>query len=357
MPMRIGLFDIMQIDPMSQDDTATVYRRRLDDLALADELGIGIYFTAERHFMQTYRCPAPSVWLAAASQRTKGIRLGVMAYTLPLRSAVWLAEEVAVLDHLTGGRLEVGLGLGHRPEELVAVGVDPAARVTIFQERLALLQALWTGGQVTLENERHQLKEVAIHPLPLQEPHPPLWYAGTDPGAAGWAGSRGMGLALGFKPSADLLPTARMFDAARHALVKTESHDATVTGVGPLALMRHVYVAESDDRARAEMTDDLLRLRELHHPRDGEGGRADRRAAAAAEAETLVRNEVFVAGSPETVARAIARAHSELGAEVFLANVYAAGIEPERIHRALRLLAGEVTTQVDAFVERANADR
>ena len=76
----------------------------------------------------------------------------------------------------------------------------------------------WRKDWATLENERHQLHEVAIHPVPLQQPHPPLWYAGTDPGAAGWAGSRGMGLALGFKPSADLLPTADFLVEIRHTL-------------------------------------------------------------------------------------------------------------------------------------------
>ena len=129
MPIRLGLFDIMQVDPTDPADTAEVYRRRLDHLALADELGFAVAFTAERHFMAEYRCPAPCAWLGAASQRTRRIRLGVLAYTLPLHPPVALAEEVAVLDQLTGGRLEIGLGLGHRPEELVAVGVDPARRV------------------------------------------------------------------------------------------------------------------------------------------------------------------------------------------------------------------------------------
>src|SRR5262249_19975206 len=140
MPITLGLFDIMQIDPTDAAGHADVYRRRLDDLAYADEIGLKIAFTAERHFMGHYRSSAPTAWLGAASQRTRRIRLGVLAYTLPLHSPVRLAEEVAVLDHLSGGRLEVGVGLGHRPEELVAIGVDPAQRIPVFQERLAIMQ-------------------------------------------------------------------------------------------------------------------------------------------------------------------------------------------------------------------------
>src|SRR4051812_16307684 len=96
--MQLGLFDIMQVDPLDPADHAAIYRRRLDDLALADELGFDIAFVAERHYLQHYRTPSPTAWLAAASQRTAKIRLGTLAYTLPLHSPVRLAEEIAVLD-------------------------------------------------------------------------------------------------------------------------------------------------------------------------------------------------------------------------------------------------------------------
>src|SRR5262245_16677333 len=90
MTMELGLFDIAQIDPTDPDDSNAVYQRRLNDLALADEVGLDYAFTAERHFMATYRCPAPAAWLGAVSQRTKSIRLGVMAYTLPIHAPVQL---------------------------------------------------------------------------------------------------------------------------------------------------------------------------------------------------------------------------------------------------------------------------
>jgi hypothetical protein len=89
------------------------------------------------------------------------------------------------------------------------------------------------------------------------------------------------------------------------------------------------------------MTDDLLRLRELHQPA-GEGSRADRHAAAADEAEKLVRDEIYVAGSPETAAGAIAFARKTVGIDLFLGNPYGAGIDGERIRRTMRLLATEV---------------
>jgi alkanesulfonate monooxygenase SsuD/methylene tetrahydromethanopterin reductase-like flavin-dependent oxidoreductase (luciferase family) len=334
--MLLGLFDNHQVDPLDPAVASESYRQHLDDLTYADDLGFCCAFTAERHFMPTYQAPAPTAWIAAASQRTRQMRLGVMAYTLPLHAPFRLAEEVAVLDQLSGGRLEVGVGLGHRVEELQAVGVDPADRITIFQERMALLRALWTGGQVTFQGTGCLLQEAAIHPLPLQEPHPPLWFAGTNPAATGWAAAQGMGLAIGFAPAAALQPAVAAFAAAR-----------PVEGGGSIALMRHVYVAETDRAAHDEMTGDLLRLAELRDGASGgPGGRADRRVEAAERAAALVRDEIVVAGGPATVAATIQAAEQTLGVDLLLANPYLSGLGPERVRRTLRLLAIEVAPRL-----------
>lgn len=349
--MEIGLFDIHQIDPTDQDGHAAVYRRRLDHLALADELGLRYAFTAERHFLQTYRCPAPGAWLGAASQRTRQMRLGVLAYTLPIQPAAALAEEVAVLDHLTGGRLDVGLGLGHRPEELAALGVNPATRIEIFQERLMVLRALWSGGKISLTSEHHTLTDVAIYPLPMQEPHPPLWFAGTQPAATSWAGAHGLHLAVGFAPLRDLVPATAAFRAGRMALEKATTEDPPPAEGGRIALMRHVYLAETDDRARSEMIDDLVALRS--HDGASEGSRADRRRSAESDLDDLLRREAFVAGSPHTVADRIWQAHRAISADLFLANLYPAHVDDERVRRAIRMLAGEVSTALDEKTKAA----
>jgi alkanesulfonate monooxygenase SsuD/methylene tetrahydromethanopterin reductase-like flavin-dependent oxidoreductase (luciferase family) len=350
-PLRLGLFDILQVDPTAPPGHAEVYARRFDDLAYADELGFEVAFTAERHFMPGYRCPAPGPWLGAASQRTRRLRLGVLAYTLPIHPPAALAEEVAVLDHLSGGRLEVGVGLGHRPEELVALGVEPARRIDVFQERLAVLRALWSGGQVTLQSAYTDLRDVAIHPQPLQEPHPPLWYAGTDPGAAAWAASQGLNLAVGFAPTERLRPTTTVYAAQRD---RVDPEVPSGVARGRIALMRHVCVAETDERALDEVTDDLVRLHELRlHPHGHapigdylEGSRAGRRETARASADALVRDEIMILGGPETVAAMLRRAREALSLDLFLANVYAMGVDQQRVRRALHLLAAEVAPRL-----------
>jgi alkanesulfonate monooxygenase SsuD/methylene tetrahydromethanopterin reductase-like flavin-dependent oxidoreductase (luciferase family) len=345
----IGLFDIMQIDPTDGADHAAVYRRRLDQLAHADDLGFSIAFTAERHYMAHYRCPAPGAWLGAASQRTSRMRLGVLAYTLPLHSPVRLAEEIAVLDQLTGGRLEVGVGLGHRVDELIANGVDPGQRIPIFQERLAILEGLLSGGRVSIASEHNVIREVAINPLPVQTPHPPLWYAGVDRGAAAWAGNHGLSLAVGFAPIRELAPATAGFRAGRTAreAADRESVPPGAGNAGRIALMQHVYLAESVARARAEMTDDLDRLAALDPANAGQS-RTERRAQAERELDRLLAKEVFLAGVPESVAQGIGLARQALGIDLFLANVHAAGVDDERVRRTMGLLATEVRAALAA---------
>ena len=341
MPFDLGLFDVMQADPLRNCSLHEVYRARLDDLELADALGFSIAFCAERHFTPHCQCPTPGAWLGAASQRTSGIRLGVLGYTLPIHQPVQLAEEIALLDQLTGGRLEVGLGLGHRPEELVALGVDPNRRIDIFQERLAILEGLWSGGQVTIDSEFNRIQGAAIHPLPVQTPHPPLWYAGTDPGAVNWAASRGMSVALGFRPTRDLTQAAAAFHAGREEF--REKGESSVQP-GRLALMRHAYVAESDQRAFVEMCDDLYRLGARN------SAEAGNTAQAAAAAKRLVDEEVYITGGPETVAAAIQNARHKLGIDLFLADVYGAGMDSARIQQTMRHLAGPVHDLLNAAV-------
>jgi len=341
MAIKIGLFDILQVDPLDHADHAEIYRRRLDDLAYADELGFDIAFVAERHYMRHYRAPSPVAWLGAATQRTSNMRLGVLAFTLPLHSPARLAEDVAVLDQLSNGRIEIGVGLGHRKEELIAHGIDPVNRISIFQERLAIVEALWSGAQVTLESDYTTIKEVEISPLPVQLPIPPLWFAGTEQGAAMWAGNHGMSLAVGFAPLQALLPAVAGFEAGRTARLNDNPDLAEHPGAGRIALMQHVYVSESDEQAFAEMRSDLDRLTALN-PGNLELNPEERARLVETELEVILRSERMLAGGPETVARGIRFAQEMLGIDLFLANVYVAGADDIRVRRSMRLLSEDV---------------
>lgn len=346
MTIEYGLFDNLQIDPSDPRPAGEVLEQRLDDIAYAESIGMWGYFTAERHFWSAYRSVAPSAWIAAASQRTKSIRLGVMAYTLALHAPAQLAEEIALLDVVSGGRFELGVGLGHRPIELEQVGVDPATRIPRFQETIVILQGLLSGGAATITSDFHTLKDVSLGVLPVQQPYPPIWYAGTDLNAAAWAGASGHNLAVGFAPIKTLLPVTTTYRATRAEVAK-QPETAHLANGGSVALMRHLYIGDSDESARSEMIEDLYRLNGLD-PKIKEGSRANRREDAAAEVDRLREQEIFIAGGPETVAHTLQFAHHAIGYDCFLANVYGAGIDQERVRRSMRLLVTDVAPRLES---------
>lgn len=347
-PLKLGLFDIMQIDPLQDVSLPEMLRLRMEDLALADQVGFDVAFTAERHFMPQFAAASATAWIAAASQHTSRMRLGVMAYTLPIKDPVELAEQIGMLDLWSDGRLEVGFGMGHRVEELIALGVDPQMRIPRFQERLALLKALLTGGSVRYERNGFALKGVEVSPLAQQDPNPPLWFAGTDPMASQWMAANGLGLAVGFKPLEALAPAVASYLEGL-ALRSPEMVEAEpVRPLGRVALMRSIIVGESDERVRRDVIGDLLRLEELVDGDQSEATRAGRRAGASDRFDEMVRSEVMIAGSVETVAQAILRSREIVPFDLFLGSPYAMGASRERIEATLRLLAGPVRELVNA---------
>ena len=345
MSIEYGLFDNLQIDPLDRRQPADIFEQRLGDLAYAEEIGFRYAFTAERHFMSTYWSVAPGAWIAAATQRTSSIRLGVLAYTLALHDPALLSEEIGFLDHLSGGRLEIGIGLGHRPIELEQVGIDPARRIPQFQERFALLTGLMTGASVRVESEFHHLKDVAPGLIPMQVPSPPLWYAGTDPRAGAWAGLNGLNLAVGFAPTDALVPVVAAYREARETYLAKQTERSDPPTGGKVALMRAMYLSESDTLARSEMADDLYRLNALD-PRVQDGSRANRRSDAAAEAARLIEQEMVVGGGADEIAAYLKQVHARLGFDLFLASVSPAGVEQGRVRRSMRLLITDVASRL-----------
>lgn len=341
-PLKLGLFDIMQIDPIQGADLATMYRRRLDDLERIDRLGFDAAFVAERHFMPQFAAASATAWLAAASQRTSNLRLGSLAYTLPIKEPVELAESIATLDALTGGRLEVGLGLGHRVEEYTALGIDPARRAPMFQERLALLRALLSGGSVSYESSDLKLKQVAVSPVPVQEPYPPIWFAGSEPMSCQWMGANGLGLAVGFTSTEQLAPAVAGFLAGRDARTPEVIAAEPERPLGAVALMRSVIVGESDAAVREQVIGDLLRLQEFVDGDQSASGLDSRRKAAGEQVDEMLANELMIAGGVDTVTAAIRRSREQLRFDLFLASPYAMGATQDRITTTLELLAGPV---------------
>lgn len=202
----------------------------------AEALGYESFWLPENHF-NPGAIPDPLMLLAAVAAATSRIRLATTSYLLPLRNPLQAAEQVAVLDQLSEGRVTLGIGRGYAPTMLKAFAVDPKLKRRLFEDTLATMCQAWRGEPVTVgEGERSE--EIVLDPLPVQQPHPPLWVAAFGPKALAQAGR------LGFPYLASPVESLTSLEAnyARHAQAAEEAGNPQVTTV---PVMRTVFVASS----------------------------------------------------------------------------------------------------------------
>jgi alkanesulfonate monooxygenase SsuD/methylene tetrahydromethanopterin reductase-like flavin-dependent oxidoreductase (luciferase family) len=187
--MRVG-FTLDFRNPMRRP-----WREHWDDLLWlfeqAEQLGFDYVLVQEHFFTPDGYGPSVPAFLALLAERTRTARIGTNSYILPLHNPAMLAQETAVLDQLSGGRLEVTVGLGHRAAEYQAAGVKLSDRRSLMEESLTILRRAWTEDRVSFHGRHFDFDDLEIQPKPAQSPHPPLWVAATVPAAAGRAGRHG----------------------------------------------------------------------------------------------------------------------------------------------------------------------
>jgi len=186
-PLAIG------ITPWDLDSAGGLAETLADQAEAAEKLGLHSLWLPEHHFGGSGAIPSPLMLLAAAAARTQRLRLGTTSYLLPLRHPIHAAEEVAVLDRLSGGRVILGLGRGFRRSTFEAFGVAVKDKRDRFEAVLAAMIQAWQGEPVAWEGDDELSRTpVQLAPLPLQKPHPPLWVAAFGPKALAQAGRLGL---------------------------------------------------------------------------------------------------------------------------------------------------------------------
>ncbi len=197
--MKFSIFYV--ICPEGDESEADAYQKVMEQCQAADELGYHCAWFAEHHFSKVGICPDPLLWCAALAQKTQNIRLGTAISIMPFHNPVRLAEQAAVVDLLSGGRLELGVGRGSQPKEFKAFGMKPSESRKRLVEGMEIVSRLLEGEEVTFEGEYYQCKDVQISPRPIQKPRPPIWLAGTSPETYTYAGENGFKImaSAGFK--------------------------------------------------------------------------------------------------------------------------------------------------------------
>jgi alkanesulfonate monooxygenase SsuD/methylene tetrahydromethanopterin reductase-like flavin-dependent oxidoreductase (luciferase family) len=200
--MEFDLFYELSVPSFSGRDECRVFHESLEELAWAEACGFRTAWLVEHHFMPGYsHSAAPDVFLAAASQRTIRLRLGHAIIPLPYTHPVHVAERIATLDILSGGRVELGFGRGFSPAEYAAFGVDMADSRSLVEESLHIIRQAFTGVPVHFAGRHFKLDGQQIVPCVVQQPHPPLWTAAVSPESFRMAALQGVGALAGpFKP-------------------------------------------------------------------------------------------------------------------------------------------------------------
>jgi alkanesulfonate monooxygenase SsuD/methylene tetrahydromethanopterin reductase-like flavin-dependent oxidoreductase (luciferase family) len=237
MALAFGVFDHLDSSgaPLRQ-----FYEDRLRLIELYDRLGFYCYQVAEHHSTPLGMAPSPSVFLSAVAQRTKRLNFGPLVYTLPLYHPIRLIEEICMLDQMSGGRFQFGVGKGISPIEVGYYGLDPDKLGKMFIEAFDVLMRGLQSRTLDFEGEFYRFKNVPLVLESLQKPHPPLWYGVGTPENTERPARSGMNIVTNMPAG-----TARQLVQHYWSL---HPGGATQSKAG---FARHIVVADTDEAALA----------------------------------------------------------------------------------------------------------
>ena len=249
--MKFGIFYELQLPrPWEAGDELKLYQNALTQLETADRCGYDHAWVVEHHFLEEYsHSPSPESFLAAACQRTKKIRLGHGIFQLTTNHPARVAERVAVLDLLSNGRCEFGMGESASITELTPFGRDMETKREVFEEAVQAIFPMFTEGGTEHHGKYFDIPLRNVVPKPVQKPHPPLWMACSQLQTIERAGQNGFG-ALGFQfVSADAAHAwvHAYYNAITKRLKKLADYEINPN----MALVSFFMCAKTDEEARA----------------------------------------------------------------------------------------------------------
>jgi alkanesulfonate monooxygenase SsuD/methylene tetrahydromethanopterin reductase-like flavin-dependent oxidoreductase (luciferase family) len=330
MSMKFGLFHTVQWpEGSSQVD---VYNEAIREAVRADELGLHSVWLTEHHFTRHGLVSDSLNVLSHIAALTQNIRLGTAVAVLPFHSPLRLAESAAIVDLLSGGRLDFGVGRGYQPVEFGGFGVDMAERAARFEESLDLILKGWTTHHAfEHKGEFWQYGMVDPQPKPLQAPHPPIWVATDSVDGLRHCAEQDWGVMFPQGRSLEVLEeqVGRYRQALEDAGKPWDN--------SKLLVARGLYVAETDDEAWDTAARPYHAFQEMAR---GLGAKKDTGGPNNTfDTETMAESVVF--GSPETCQATLRRIH-DIGVDYVLFFIRYADLPHANIMRSLDLFATEV---------------
>jgi alkanesulfonate monooxygenase SsuD/methylene tetrahydromethanopterin reductase-like flavin-dependent oxidoreductase (luciferase family) len=296
--------------------------RALDTFELADQLGFDWVTVAEHHYGPASMTPNPMVFAAALTQRVKTAKIALLGSNIPIQNPVRVAEEFAMLDAMTGGRIVAGIFRG-TSNEYVTYGINPAESRERFQEALKLVVKAWTEPQpFGWQGRFYEYRTISIWPKPVQQPHPPIFMSASSPEAAEFAAKNRIGAGY----AVTTVPLAKEAVQLYRAAAAEEGWEP---GPDDILYRPFIYVAETDEQAYQDLENVPALQRPLgafsaanlavddaaaqsgYYGRDTEHQRA--RVLMSVGVRERIETGTLLAGSPETVLKQVQWVHEELG--------------------------------------------
>jgi alkanesulfonate monooxygenase SsuD/methylene tetrahydromethanopterin reductase-like flavin-dependent oxidoreductase (luciferase family) len=340
--MKLGLF-FEWPNPQIRD-WRRLFEESIEEIQLAEELGFDYVFIAEHHFSNYGMSPAPLMQALAIAERTRSIRIGTAVLVLPVWQPLRVAEEIAVLDNLSGGRFFCGIGRGYQPHEFARYGVTIEDSRQRFMECLDVLMLAWSQDtSFTYDGEYFKLPhETVVWPKPLQKPHPPMMIVGTSADTLRIAAERDFAaMVSGFGGPAGVNAAARELIAQRAAAGRDP--ESWELGAQTICL-----VADSNEAARESMGYARWQNRagRALNRLDVVDGRVQQRPYDGEADDEGFWNALFY-GNPDRV-RTKYLDLAAAGATFASSWMMVGGIEHEKLMRSIKLLGEEVLPAVHA---------
>jgi len=329
--MKFGVFDHMDDAGVPHGE---LFAGRLRLAEAYDRAGFHGYHLAEHHGTPIGCAASPGIFLAALAQRTEKLRFGPLVYLLPFYHPLRLIEEICMLDQLSGGRLELGIGRGVSPFETNNYALDFSQTGAMYHEAFQVLLKGLTADELTFDGKFYRFDKVPMVLKPVQRPHPPLWYGVSIPDNADWPAANDVNV-VSLAPPAAVRPIFERYQATRRKLGKG---DTTLRGVG-----RHVVVADTDEKALAIARRVYPRWRSNFFWLFRRHGSAPRVGDLYPESfDQLAALRTAVAGSPQTVRDFIAAEIEETSPNYFVPWLAFGDMTVEEALHSVDLFAREV---------------
>jgi alkanesulfonate monooxygenase SsuD/methylene tetrahydromethanopterin reductase-like flavin-dependent oxidoreductase (luciferase family) len=334
MTIAFGVFDHLD---NSGAPLREFYADRLKLVELYDRLGFYCYHVAEHHATPLGMAPSPSVYLSAAIQRTGRLNVCPLVYTLPLYHPVRVIEEICMLDQMSGGRFQFGVGKGISPIEVRYYGVDPDKSSRMMIEAFEVVLRGLQNRTLDFEGEFYRFSNVPMELEPFQKPHPPLWYGAGTTQSVERPAATGMSLVTNAPPS-----------VTRTLVDHYWKHHKGGASTPKIGFTRHLVVADTDEAAHAIARRGYRRWYASFMKLWLEHGTRPVGVSYPAEFDGEGMNGRCIAGSPQTVAQVLQQQIAETGVNYVLCRVAFGDLTLAESRRSAELFAEHVMPQLRA---------